>query len=978
MSFRVAVVRPHTPLVSETFLVASAAHLPFAVTVLEGDLPHVAGAPLTLPYELGVRLETHLRQRLLTSRHAMSKDLLRKRLFLRAFRRHRVDVVLAEYGTTAVDVLPACKAAGLPLVPVFHGSDATKSDILESQRERYLELFDYATSIVAVSDHLRRRLVALGAPAAKVVVCRRTTVDPRAFAGAAPERSARVIVAVGRFVEKKAPQLTILAFARALALVPGASLRMIGDGPLLGPCMSLVKGLGLEHAVAFLGAQPPEVVVRELQRARCFAQHSVTALNGDAEGTPVSPVEAAAAGLPIVATRHSGIAEIFRDGEHGILVEEHDVAGMSAAFVRLLESPELAGTLGRAARAHVVASHSLSHSVASLAEVLRGAVGAAELEPRPLDAHVCWFIQTYRDAGKLRTGLRRLRRVAPRDTVIVVSDGDDDPRLPAICAGFGATFVRGERLFGVESGGKVVERMLDLFLATRADYLVKIDPDSDVRHQLRFLPRRDRPLVCGTLQAMGTVDVRIVSIQGGCILMNRLAAEQMKASGAFRLAALQPPEVAWAIAPSARERARKGLTSYDWTIGWVAKRLGIPLLAHPEVHCVWKPSLLDHLVARRAAVSHPRLDLRRRLLRMPQAWPPRLAGSAAVGTYVRALDKAWRAKRQLRGKATGGDERPWGYLDATMRRAAVVAEARHVFGARRVPADPREAVVLCCVRNGETHVDAFVDHYTRLGFKHFFFLDNHSSDGTVARLRAHPHVTVWESRLAFSQCREAFKNFLAAGPGRGHWCMLADVDEHLLLPPGRALPELLSHLRRHGYTAVVTQMLDMFTDAPFESLERETGWSAAQFAARYRFYDLSDVKKIDFPWYEHHVANRAIRFHLGGVRARHLGTPGVWLTKESFFFSEDCAVAHAHRLDRARLADFSLPLLHYKFTAAFPAQVERAVVEKNYAQQSAEYVRYREALAGAPGLSLMLPTAAVLDDPARLWREGFVVGGIDP
>ncbi len=987
MSFRVAVVRPHTPLVSETFFLASAAHLPFAVTVLEGDPPYLAGTPRTVPYELAVRLETHFRSRFLTSRFAMSAELLRKRLYLRAFRRHSIDVVLAEYGTTAVDVLPACKAAGLPLVPIFHGCDATMTEFVERFRERYRELFDYAASIVVVSEHLRQRLLALGAPAGKLVVCRMTAVDPAQFSGGAPELAPRTVCAVGRFVEKKAPQLTILAFAKAQAEVPDAKLRMIGDGPLLGACKSLVQAMHLEHAVTFLNAQPHAVVQQELSRARCFVQHSVTAKTGDAEGTPMGPIEAAATGLPVVATRHSGIGEIFRDGEHGYLVAEHDVDAMAARLVTLLLDADLAGALGRQARAHVVAHHSLTHCIATLAEVLRRAVDASELEPRRADAHICWFLQTCGDASLLREALRRLRKVAPRDTVLVVSDGDDDPCLPALCAAAGARFVRGKRLFGVESGGLVVERMLDLFLATDAEHLIKIDPDTDVRRVFRRLPRRDRALVAGTLQATGTVETRLVSVQGGAILMTRLAAQRFKDSGLFCRTELKPPQIAWAVSDSTCERATSGLTSFDWTIGWAARRLGIQMLAHPEIHSVWKPSFLDHLVARGAAVSHPRLswgragrDRRgvRSLLRAPQSWPSILKRPRVMFAYVRCLEALWRAKRVLKRTPTPAGDRPWHLYDATLRRALTAGETRHVFGPTRVPADPREAVVLCSVRDGENHIDAFVDHYTRLGVKHLFFLDNGSTDATVARLRAHSHTTVWESRLPFSACREAFKDFLVQGPGRGHWCILADVDEHLLLPPGATLPQVLSHLRRHDHTAVVTQMLDMFADAPFAALVPEAGWTAAQLAGRYRFYDVSDIRKLDFPWHEHRLANSAIRFHVGGVRARHLGTPGVWLTKESLFFAEDCAVAHAHRLDRARLADFSLPLLHYKFTAAFPAQIERAVVEKNYAQQSAEYRRYREALASSPGLSLRRPTAAVLDDPARLWREGFVVGAIDP
>jgi colanic acid/amylovoran biosynthesis glycosyltransferase len=71
------------------------------------------------------------------------------------------------------------------------------------------------------------------------------------------------------------------------------------------------------------------------------------------EGLPVSLTEAAAFGLPIVATRHSGIPEIVRDGINGYLVAENDIEGMARRMLELARSPETWSRLGRAGRAIV-------------------------------------------------------------------------------------------------------------------------------------------------------------------------------------------------------------------------------------------------------------------------------------------------------------------------------------------------------------------------------------------------------------------------------------------------------------------------------------------------------------------------------------------------------------------------------------------------------------------------------------------------
>jgi glycosyltransferase involved in cell wall biosynthesis len=292
------------------------------------------------------------------------------RSYLTAFRRHSPDVVLAEYGPSGVNVMEACREAGVPLVVHFHGFDASVRTVLRENAATYPRLFRLAAAIVAVSQPMRRTLMALGALPAKVHY-NPYGVDCQAFDGAAPACAAPVLLAVGRFVEKKAPQSTIAAFAGAYRACPQARLRMIGDGPLLAPCGDLVHRLGLGDAVQFLGAQPPAIVRAEMRQARAFVQHSVEAPSGDSEGLPVGILEAGASGLPVVATRHAGIPEAVLDRETGFLVDEGDVAGMAAAMWRLLEVPALAGQLGRRAREWVSTYFSMEHSIQGLWAILR-------------------------------------------------------------------------------------------------------------------------------------------------------------------------------------------------------------------------------------------------------------------------------------------------------------------------------------------------------------------------------------------------------------------------------------------------------------------------------------------------------------------------------------------------------------------------------------------------------------------------------
>ena len=87
-----------------------------------------------------------------------------------------------------------------------------------------------------------------------------------------------------------------------------------------------------------------------MTNALCLVQHSlVTPLTGDREGTPVSVMEAMLSGLPVIATRHEGIAELITNGETGILIEEYDYQAMANAMVEIANKKAKVRQIGLAA-----------------------------------------------------------------------------------------------------------------------------------------------------------------------------------------------------------------------------------------------------------------------------------------------------------------------------------------------------------------------------------------------------------------------------------------------------------------------------------------------------------------------------------------------------------------------------------------------------------------------------------------------------
>jgi glycosyltransferase involved in cell wall biosynthesis len=361
-------VCPYLPVVSETFISGHIERLPAKVILVHSWPPSIGNSHVL---SWSTRIAYKVRRKLSPAGVASETTAA----YLAAFRRSAADAVLAEYGPTGVDVMEACRKSETPLIVHFHGYDASVRELLAKHAEDYLKMFGQAAAIIAVSRAMERKLISLGAPS-EIVHYNPCGISCQQFRGAAPEKAAPLFLAVGRFVEKKAPQLTLRAFAQAHKASPEARLRMIGDGPLLDECRSLVKDLKIDSAVTFLGAQPHTVVQEEMRLARAFVQHSVQASNGDCEGTPVGVLEACASGLPVISTRHAGIMDVVVEGQTGFLAEEHDVEGMTQNMLQLIRDPELAGRMGRASRLRIKNHFSQEQSDGRLWSIIEGCIAS--------------------------------------------------------------------------------------------------------------------------------------------------------------------------------------------------------------------------------------------------------------------------------------------------------------------------------------------------------------------------------------------------------------------------------------------------------------------------------------------------------------------------------------------------------------------------------------------------------------------------
>jgi glycosyltransferase involved in cell wall biosynthesis len=284
-------------------------------------------------------------------------------MYCPAFNDRAPCLIHAHFGVDGVAALPLAKKLDVPLLTTFHGYDATtkNSDLLRSKSPtliRYAllknKLANDGAKFICVSKFIQSKVLELGFPENKTVLhYMGTNVDELISDEIRAESTAPIILHVARLVEKKGTSDLLTAFKRAIEVCPDAQLVIIGDGPLRTRLIGQAEALGITHKVSFLGVQPHTVVKEWLTKAAIFALPSITASNGDTEGLPISIIEAAASGLPIVATIHSGIPEAVEHGRGGLLSAERDIGKLAESLIELLRSQSLRRALGSQAREYV-------------------------------------------------------------------------------------------------------------------------------------------------------------------------------------------------------------------------------------------------------------------------------------------------------------------------------------------------------------------------------------------------------------------------------------------------------------------------------------------------------------------------------------------------------------------------------------------------------------------------------------------------
>ena len=285
----------------------------------------------------------------------------------------RIDHVHCHFAThPALAGFIIRRLTDIPYSFTAHGSD------LHVDRTMLCDKVDEAAFVVPISNYNRDVIVnECGESASARLVVIHTGVDTDHFRPRPNEQPARpfTIVCVGTLHEVKGQ----VHLVRACQHLAGGGIdfvcHLVGDGPDRPMLERVIAEAGLADRVLLDGVMAREALADLLAVSDVLVTPSVPTAQGKREGIPVVLMEAMSSGLPVVASRLSGIPELVEDGVTGLLVEPGDAVGLAAALARLEGDVSLRQRLAASGRQTVVAEFDIRVNARRLADQIAGSRG---------------------------------------------------------------------------------------------------------------------------------------------------------------------------------------------------------------------------------------------------------------------------------------------------------------------------------------------------------------------------------------------------------------------------------------------------------------------------------------------------------------------------------------------------------------------------------------------------------------------------
>jgi colanic acid/amylovoran biosynthesis glycosyltransferase len=287
--------------------------------------------------------------------------------------KHQAKIVHSHFGHIACADINTAKKANIKQVVSFYGYDVNclpKSNPIWI--EKYQKLFTNVVRVLCEGPYMGQCIVDLGCPPEKVMVHHlgvkvdQIHYQPRTWNQEEPLR----ILMAASFIEKKGFPYGLEALGILQHDIP-LEITIIGDASQSPPkkrkiqsqiekekILATIDKHQLRGKVCLMGYQPYSVFFEKAYKHHIFLSPSITGSDGDTEGgAPVSIIEMAATGMPIVSTTHCDIPEVIKHGITGLLAPERDVEGLVNHLRWYINHPAQWAKMLDAGRKHIEAAY---------------------------------------------------------------------------------------------------------------------------------------------------------------------------------------------------------------------------------------------------------------------------------------------------------------------------------------------------------------------------------------------------------------------------------------------------------------------------------------------------------------------------------------------------------------------------------------------------------------------------------------------
>jgi glycosyltransferase involved in cell wall biosynthesis len=269
--------------------------------------------------------------------------------------RSEADVVHAHGFKADVYAYLAMRRTEVPLVSTCHTWYDTDWLVTLYGKIDRMVLRRFAR-VVAVSDEVRRQLLAAGASEDRVSIVR-NGIDLRPFENVTPALRVEmgagdtaIVGLIGRLANSKGVDLYIEAAARVLSHGVKAQFVVVGEGPDQEMLARKIDDMNLNGQAILLGRRDDMPAV--------YASLDIMVSASRQEGLPMAILEGMASGLPLVATSVGEVPTVVNEGRTGLLVPPEDADALATAIEKLLNNPAERVRMGTAGRERICEEYS--------------------------------------------------------------------------------------------------------------------------------------------------------------------------------------------------------------------------------------------------------------------------------------------------------------------------------------------------------------------------------------------------------------------------------------------------------------------------------------------------------------------------------------------------------------------------------------------------------------------------------------------